>query len=35
MKNVVGDFKKFINKGNIIDLATGIIIGTAFTAIVN
>lgn len=35
MKDVVGDFKKFINKGSIIDLATGIIIGTAFTAIVN
>ena len=35
MKNVVGDFKKFVNKGNILDLATGIIIGTAFTAIVN
>lgn len=35
MKNVVGDFKKFISKGNVIDLATGIIIGTAFTAIVN
>lgn len=28
-------FKQFINKGNILDLATGIIIGTAFTAIVN
>ena len=35
MKDVVGDFKKFINKGNVIDLAAGIIIGTAFTAIVN
>ena len=35
VKSVVSDFKNFINKGNIIDLATGIIIGTAFTAIVN
>ena len=35
MKDVVTDFKKFINKGNVIDLAAGIIIGTAFTAIVN
>lgn len=35
MKNFVGDFKKFINKGNIFDLATGIIIGTTFTAVVN
>lgn len=29
------DFKKFINKGNIFDLAIGMIIGTAFSAIVN
>ena len=35
MKDVVTDFKKFINKGTVIDLAAGIIIGTAFTAIVN
>lgn len=33
--NTVQDFKKFVNRGNIIDLATGIIIGSAFTAIVN
>lgn len=31
----VNDFKKFINRGNIIDLAIGVIIGGAFTAIVN
>jgi large conductance mechanosensitive channel len=35
IKTFVTDFKKFINKGNIIDLATGIIIGSSFTAIVN
>ena len=35
VKNVVGGFKKFINRGNILDLATGIIIGAAFTAVVN
>ena len=29
------EFRKFIARGNIIDLAVGVIIGTAFTAIVN
>jgi large conductance mechanosensitive channel len=29
------EFKKFILRGNMIDLAVGIIIGTAFTALVN
>lgn len=29
------EFQKFIMRGNVIDLAVGIIIGTAFTAIVN
>jgi len=33
--HVANDFKKFINRGNIIDLATGIIIGAAFTSVVN
>ncbi len=28
------EFKDFINKGNVMDMAVGIIIGTAFTAIV-
>ncbi|MBM4200657.1 MAG: large conductance mechanosensitive channel protein MscL [Gammaproteobacteria bacterium] len=28
------DFKKFILKGSVVDLATGVIIGAAFTAIV-
>ncbi len=31
----VSDFKKFINRGNIFDLAIGVIIGGAFTTIVN
>ena len=35
VKNVVGGFKNFINRGNILDLATGIIIGAAFTSVVN
>lgn len=34
MKNLFADFKKFISKGNVIDLAVGMIIGAAFTAIV-
>lgn len=29
------EFKKFIARGNVMDLAVGIIIGTAFTGIVN
>lgn len=29
------EFRKFIARGNVIDLAVGIIMGTAFTAIVN
>ncbi len=35
MKKFFSDFKKFITRGNVIDLAVGVIIGTAFTAIVN
>ncbi len=34
MKKFFGEFKKFISRGNIIDLAVGVIIGGAFTAIV-
>lgn len=34
MKKFFADFKKFITRGNVIDLAVGIIIGGAFTAIV-
>lgn len=29
------EFKKFISRGNVIDLAVGIIIGAAFTGVVN
>lgn len=32
---MLNEFKTFIAKGNVIDLAVGIIIGAAFTAIVN
>lgn len=34
MKKFFEDFKSFISRGNVIDLAVGIIIGGAFTAIV-
>ena len=35
MKEFLKEFKKFISRGNVIDMAVGIIIGSAFTAIVN
>lgn len=31
----IGDFKAFIMRGNILDLAVGIVVGAAFTSIVN
>ena len=34
-KTFFGDFKTFITRGNVIDMAVGIIVGGAFTAIVN
>ena len=34
MKGFMTEFKEFISKGNVMDLAVGIIIGGAFTAIV-
>lgn len=35
MKNFWAEFKKFISKGSVMDMAVGIIIGGGFTAIVN
>ena len=35
MKKFFGEFKEFISKGNVLDLAIGVIIGGAFTSIVN
>ena len=35
IKNILGEFKKFVMRGNVIDMAVGIIIGGAFTKIVN
>ena len=34
MKKFFGEFKKFITRGNVLDMAVGVIIGSAFTAIV-
>lgn len=34
MKKFLEEFKKFISRGNVMDMAVGIIIGSAFTAIV-
>ncbi|HEX9937817.1 MAG TPA: large conductance mechanosensitive channel protein MscL, partial [Longimicrobium sp.] len=31
---MVGDFRKFIARGNVVDLAVGIVIGAAFTTVV-
>lgn len=35
MTGMLQEFRAFISRGNVIDLAVGIIIGAAFTAIVN
>lgn len=35
MKNFVSEFKKFIARGNVMDLAVGVIIGGAFKSIVD
>ena len=32
---MIKEFKEFISRGNVLDLAVGMIIGSAFTAIVN
>ncbi|MGI6117989.1 MAG: large conductance mechanosensitive channel protein MscL [Bilifractor sp.] len=34
MKKFIAEFKEFISRGNVMDLAVGMIIGSAFTAIV-
>lgn len=31
----IGEFKEFISKGNVVDMAVGVVVGGAFTAIVN
>ena len=35
MKKFFSEFKKFITRGNVMDMAVGVIVGGAFTAIVN
>ena len=35
MRKFFGEFKTFITRGNVIDMAVGVIVGGAFTAIVN
>ncbi len=35
MKKFFGEFKKFITRGNVVDMSVGVIVGSAFTAIVN
>ena len=35
MKKFFEEFKKFITRGNVVDMAVGFIVGSAFTAIVN
>ena len=34
MKNFFAEFKKFVTRGNIVDMAVGVIVGGAFTSIV-
>ena len=35
MKKFFEEFKKFITRGNVVDMAVGVIVGSSFTAIVN
>lgn len=35
MKNFFNEFKKFLNRGNALELAIGIVIGSSFSSIVN
>ncbi len=35
IKGIVKEFQEFISRGNVMDLAVGVIIGGAFTAVVN
>lgn len=35
MKKFIEEFKQFISRGNVMDLAVGVIIGSAFTGVVN
>ncbi|HEY2004597.1 MAG TPA: large conductance mechanosensitive channel protein MscL [Candidatus Saccharimonadia bacterium] len=35
LQNTIGEFKKFLLRGNVVDLAVAVVIGAAFTAVVN
>jgi len=35
MKGLLGDFRKFVLRGNVLDLAVAVVIGIAFNAVVN
>ena len=35
MKKFLGEFKEFINRGNVVDMAVGVMIGAAFKSIVD
>lgn len=35
MKKVINEFKEFINRGNVVDMAIGVMIGAAFKAIID
>lgn len=35
MKKIIEEFRKFVMRGNIVDMAVGVIVGSSFTAIVN
>ena len=35
MKKFFNEFKTFVTRGNVLDMAVGVIVGGAFTAIVN
>ena len=35
MKNIIKEFKTFISRGNVVDLAVGVVVGNAFKDIVN
>ncbi len=34
-KNMLKDFKQFLLRGNVVDLAVGVVVGAAFTTVVN
>lgn len=35
MKSFINEFKEFVMRGNVMDMAVGVVIGTAFSAIIN